>query len=222
LFPNSFSLQKLLLMKIAVVARELLKSEMQSKPVGSSVDFIWVEKPEQLHGIDADVFFDLEFEAGEQRINLLEQLLPKPVFINSVVETLSTINPSFIRINAWPGFLERKVCETAVSTKQSETGARAVFETMEWDCSFVPDTTGMISPRIIAMIINEAYHTFEAGVGTKAAIDMAMKLGTNYPYGPFEWSGRVGIKNIFALLSALAKNDPAYVISQALIDEAGI
>jgi 3-hydroxybutyryl-CoA dehydrogenase len=31
-------------------------------------------------------------------------------------------------------------------------------------------------------------------ISTKAEIDIAMKLGTNYPYGPFEWSEKSGWK----------------------------
>ena len=43
------------------------------------------------------------------------------------------------------------------------------------------------------MIINEAYFTWEAGTSTKEEIDIAMKLGTGYPYGPFEWGEKIGL-----------------------------
>jgi 3-hydroxyacyl-CoA dehydrogenase len=44
------------------------------------------------------------------------------------------------------------------------------------------------------MIINEAYFALEDNVSTKAETDIAMKLGTNYPYGPFEWGQLIGLK----------------------------
>ncbi len=47
-----------------------------------------------------------------------------------------------------------------------------------------------------------------------------MKLGTNYPYGPFEWAKLIGIKNIHSLLTALQKTDKRYIISKLLEAEA--
>ena len=69
------------------------------------------------------------------------------------------------------------------------------------------------------MIINEAYYTFEDDVSTKKEIDIAMKLGTNYPFGPFEWSEKIGLKNIYDLLLQLSKTDSRYTICQSLKKE---
>src|ERR1700710_2457559 len=49
--------------------------------------------------------------------------------------------------------------------------------------------------RVVAMIINEAYYALDAGVSSKESIDLAMKLGTGYPYGPFEWADRIGLRS---------------------------
>jgi 3-hydroxybutyryl-CoA dehydrogenase len=54
-------------------------------------------------------------------------------------------------------------------------------------------------------------------VSTKAAIDIAMKLGTNYPYGPFEWAEKIGLKNIFSLLQKLSLQDKRYQPAPALV-----
>ncbi|NOS93153.1 MAG: 3-hydroxyacyl-CoA dehydrogenase, partial [Cyclobacteriaceae bacterium] len=29
------------------------------------------------------------------------------------------------------------------------------------------------------------------------------KLGTNYPYGPFEWCNKIGIENVYHLLNTV-------------------
>ena len=42
------------------------------------------------------------------------------------------------------------------------------------------------------MIINEAFLALQEGVSTKEEINTAMKLGTNYPLGPFEWVEKIG------------------------------
>ena len=74
----------------------------------------------------------------------------------------------------------------------------------------------MITPRVIAMIINEAYFTLQAGVSTKEEIDTAMKLGTNYPYGPFEWADKIGLNRIKTLLQTLSKTDTRYLPAENL------
>ena len=55
---------------------------------------------------------------------------------------------------------------------------------------------GFITARVIAMIINEAFFALQENVSSKEEIDTAMRLGTNYPYGPFEWTKLIGIDKI--------------------------
>ena len=70
------------------------------------------------------------------------------------------------------------------------------------------------------MIINEAYFAKDENVSTEKEIDTAMKLGTNYPFGPFEWAQIIGIRNIYALLKTLNETDPRYKPSTLLEKEA--
>ena len=67
------------------------------------------------------------------------------------------------------------------------------------------------------MIINEGYFAVEDNVSSKAEIDTAMKLGTNYPYGPFEWAELIGLNNILGLLQKLNLTDTRYQPSQLLM-----
>ncbi len=165
--------------------------------------------------MDAAAFFSLhnheilpEFES-----------LKKPVFINSVVHTLADLGaPSNIfRINGWGTFLSRPVWEIA-GTATAEV--EAIFKSLNIKINFVKDEPGFISARVIAMIINEAYFAIEDKVSSKAEIDTAMKLGTNYPFGPFEWSSAIGNKNVLALLQQLYVTDSRYKPSELLIKEA--
>ena len=77
----------------------------------------------------------------------------------------------------------------------------------------VNDEPGFVSATVIAMIINEAFFAKAEEVSSEADIDTAMKLGTNYPYGPFEWSKKIGVKNIYALLKKLSATDGRYTPS---------
>jgi len=47
-----------------------------------------------------------------------------------------------------------------------------------------------------------------------------MKLGTNYPYGPFEWSNKIGLQKIYSLLKKLNEKERRYDIAPLLIEEA--
>ena len=124
--------------------------------------------------------------------------------------------PNVYRINGWPTFLNRSVWEIA-GAKTAEI--ELVFKALNIKINFVKDEPGFISARVIAMIINEAYFALEDNVSSKTEIDIAMKLGTNYPFGPFEWATQIGTGNIVSLLQQLYLNDNRYKPSQLLITE---
>lgn len=206
-------------MKISVLATVDQKKEIQSKPIGNGIEFSWTDDLDEWeYETGTDAFFDLVFINNPIRVKRLKQLLPKPVFINSVVDELDATDFNFIRVNGWPGFLQRPVWELAVSSEQHKETAARVFENLGWTACFAADTKGMVTARVIAMIVNEAYFALGAGISSKAEIDVAMKLGTNYPFGPFEWSEKIGLKNIYGLLHELEKTDPRYAPAPALTE----
>ena len=211
-------------MKLAILANATAKEEWLSKQSGSA-GLQWTNSLDELCAAQADAWFDLQFEYHPGRINKLAAL-QGPVFINSVIQPLidselPVENSEFIRINAWPTFLQRPLTEIAIADPFAETTVREVFSQLGWKYWIVPDVPGMISPRVIAMIINEAYFTLQAEVSSRAEIDTAMKLGTNYPFGPFEWGDKIGLQNIHALLTALSKTDMRYQPSEKLQQQAG-
>ena len=67
----------------------------------------------------------------------------------------------------------------------------------------VADTPGLVVARSVAMLINEAADAVQQGVCTPEAADAAMKLGVNYPAGPFEWLAQWRAAEVIALLDAL-------------------
>lgn len=60
-----------------------------------------------------------------------------------------------------------------------------------------------ILARILAALIVQATFAHERGVASKADIDIALKCGTNYPKGPFEWLDQIGPDNLRRLVDAL-------------------
>lgn len=143
----------------------------------------------------------------------------KPMLVNAVVKTLTELNApeNVVRINGWTGFLQRKTWEAAgtVNNEVKQIFAAAGKQLIE-----VADDPGLVAARSIAMIINEAYFALGEEVSTKEEIDTAMKLGTNYPFGPFEWAEKIGLTNIYQLLTALYLTGNRYSPAPLLQKEA--
>ena len=60
-----------------------------------------------------------------------------------------------------------------------------------------------IEARLLATIVNEATFAVTDGVAGPAAIDTAMRLGTNWPDGPLAWGERIGLASVVHTLDAL-------------------
>jgi 3-hydroxybutyryl-CoA dehydrogenase len=60
-----------------------------------------------------------------------------------------------------------------------------------------------IEARILAAIVNEAASAVADGVASPDAIDLAMRLGTNWPEGPLAWGERIGLVHVLHTLDAL-------------------
>ncbi|MDQ3881044.1 MAG: 3-hydroxyacyl-CoA dehydrogenase NAD-binding domain-containing protein [Chloroflexota bacterium] len=65
-----------------------------------------------------------------------------------------------------------------------------------------------IEDRIVATIINEAASAAGDAVATPADIDLAMRLGTNYPRGPLEWAEEIGLDLVVRTLEELHADAP--------------
>ena len=203
-------------MHIVIRASENQKLELLQKGFGDNVSVNWVDHlTEASH---ADAYFDLLFNDADVHSN--EFINDKPTFVHAVNALCTEINKSnYIRLNAWNGFLSRPVIELVCCDNDLKKIITEIFTQIGRSFVFVSDDYGLVSARIISMIINEAYYALEENVSTKEQIDIAMKLGTNYPYGPFEWSEKIGLQNVLALLQKLSNQNKRYTISGLLVNE---
>ena len=208
-------------MHLVVLSNADLKKELLTQTPEPVLKITWLTDLQQLtsHN-DADAYLDLLFENTQERIQILKSL-SAPVIINSVVDTLAATDAGFIRINGWPGFLHTAVLEASGTNDASQALTEQLFQQLGKTVSWVPDQVGFVTPRVVSAIINEAYFALEEGVSTKEEINTAMKLGTNYPYGPFEWAAITGLSNICQLLQKLSKKQARYQPSTLLVSEAG-
>lgn len=105
-------------------------------------------------------------------------------------------------IGIYPTFSAVKsieVTKTNLSDQNLSKCINELFENIYW----VEDRVGLINLRIISLIINEAYLVLQEKTADAKDIDIAMKLGTNYPFGPIEWSERIGLDLIYNVLQSM-------------------
>lgn len=205
-------------MKIAVIAGENEKEELLANGVMANTEILWINSPEKVPA-DCDCCIDLLFSNDPVRIQALSSLKTPLVIVNAVTNTLAGFPGHFIRINGWPSFLKRDTIEASCTLESMKVKAEEIFACFNKKISWTPDTPGFVSARIISTIINEAYLAWGEEVSTKAEIDTAMKSGTNYPYGPFEWSDKIGLAHVYHLLKTLSEKNKRYEPAEKLTKE---
>ena len=81
--------------------------------------------------------------------------------------------------------------------------AGSLVERLGKESAVVKDAPGLVFPRILSLIINEAARSLDEGVATAEEIDVALRLGTNYPQGPLRWADEIGLDEVLAVLEGL-------------------
>jgi 3-hydroxybutyryl-CoA dehydrogenase len=207
-------------MQIVIIADEPLRQELLSNGLADGVEIVWKDSESFLYDHTyADAIIDLLFVNDTERIQTLKQCLPKLIVINSVQNNLLETDPAFVRINGWPTFLNSNLIEASFRNEELKQKAEELFSLFNKKFEWLPDEAGFITPRVVSNIINEAFLSLEEGVSTKDDINTAMKLGTAYPYGPFEWAEKIGVQNIVTLLEKLSKKQSRYKPAELLVQE---
>lgn len=193
---------------IAVWASAAQKLELEQ--LGSDWEFTWLKAVNE-RCENAMAYFVL------QDVKLFDDTgIKVPIFVNSVVHTLAELgNDRWIRINGWSGFLQRKSWEGAGTISDA---AIEVMAGLNVKLLPVTDEPGLIAARTIAMLINEAWFAWSDGVSSREEIDIAMRLGTNYPFGLFEWGEKIGLDKVVQLLDRLQQQSSRYIPCNVLKD----
>jgi 3-hydroxybutyryl-CoA dehydrogenase len=195
-------------MKIGIIGSEKAVREWQSR-LDAPSSFACLQDTQEHR--DCHVLLDLDFDKHPERLREYASNDRTLFLLNAVECTLEQAyahcqlvhsGQRMLGINAWPICLERPELEAtnpfSIQVEPHELEACG-FESVR----FCDSRVGMITPRIISMIINEAHYTVQEGTADSSAIDTAMKLGTNYPKGPFEWLSVWGLERVYPLLEAL-------------------
>jgi 3-hydroxybutyryl-CoA dehydrogenase len=216
-------------MKILVIGNAAHFAECRKK-LGDSHNYTFVslhQEAEKILGV-SDVVFDFIIDSNRDALEMYAKQ-KVTVFLNTYKLTLNKLVEDqeseplclFFGFNGIPTFFDREILEVSAWRHQDPIQLEKICKSLGTQYELVGDQVGFVTARVIAMIINEAYMTVHEGIAARSDVDLAIKLGTNYPYGPFEWCERIGIQHVYQLLEALHNEtkDERYTICPLLLEE---
>jgi 3-hydroxybutyryl-CoA dehydrogenase len=198
-------------MKILLRGEKIVTNELKQKLTTAEVTEIQDSDNPKIDLSVFDMIFDLSIDENSNALKYYASLKNMPVFVGAVKTQLAAVANLYgreilctlIGINDLPTFINRSLAEVSLLNKTDEPTLQQIMLNLGWEYKLVQDRVGMVTPRIIMMIINEACYTLQEGTASMQDIDTSMKLGTNYPFGPFEWADRIGIKHVYETLKAV-------------------
>jgi 3-hydroxybutyryl-CoA dehydrogenase len=183
-------------MNILVIGEQVNLAECRQK-FGDKHEYSWVEEHRdaekflQSNGLVFD--FIIEEEPHQFEIYCSNT---STVFLNTCKVSLGELvrlvgNPASAKIfgfNGFPTFLNRDVLEVSLWNPDDESALKKICEDLKTDFLLVDDRIGLVTPRVICMIINEAYYAVQDGTAGQCR---SCETQTNYLW-PFEWCDRMG------------------------------
>lgn len=172
---------------------------------------------------------NVDIETKKKNLQKLDQTLPPTAAIVSSSVTVSASEQAgwiqhrhrLVGFGALPTFSDQPLVEvapTVYSPTETVEVVQKFFHSLGKQCEYVQDRVGLVFPRILCQLVNEACFALQEDVASPQDLDTAMKLGVNHPYGPIEWADRIGFSNVYAVLSALENDlrDDRYRIAPLL------
>ncbi|MCQ5364853.1 3-hydroxyacyl-CoA dehydrogenase [Anoxybacillus salavatliensis] len=175
----------------ATRAQEALKYFTDMKSALKNADLVIEAVPEKRE-IKRNVFEQLEQYAPSHCYFATNTSTMSPTEIGSYtkrpekVAAMHFFNP----VHKMPLVEIARGLETADETIEV---IKEVAHQMGKETVVVNEFPGFVTSRISAMIGNEAFYMLQEGVASPEEIDKAIKLGLNFPMGPFELGDLVGL-----------------------------
>ena len=149
----------------------------------------------------------------EQYLRNLGKSSPQTMLLTLALVTSTTLAASWVlhpeRVVGFcvvPPIPLEGMVEVAKGLQTAEsalTRATEFWQSLGQETVLVADGPGLIRARTVCCLINEAASALLEGVASAEDIDLAMKLGTNYPHGPLEWADHIGLDAVLGVMTAL-------------------
>lgn len=169
------------------------------------------------HLADTEIVIEMHNESAPAKQELLLAMsatLPEDALIlTSALATSATQAASWISrpervvgFGMLPPVPDHGLIELARAMQTDEESlirAELFWRGLGQETVLVSDGPGLVRGRIVCCLINEATTALMEGVASPEDIDMAMRLGTNYPHGPLAWGDMIGLDAVLGTMTGL-------------------
>jgi 3-hydroxybutyryl-CoA dehydrogenase len=204
--------------RLAILGTSRLAQDWLALSNEKGIDASLVGDPAQLAPA-VSLVIDTSAGGEDGKRNILQKLdntlPPSTVILTSCLGWSTTLMASWTkqpdRIVGFATFYplkDRKLIEVSAGMRTSGAAlqqAQDYIKSLGKETVKVKDAAGLIFPRILSLIINEAARSLEEGVAQADEIDVAMRLGVNYPIGPLRWADQVGLDEVLTVLEGLQR-----------------
>lgn len=157
---------------------------------------------------------NVDLEQKRRNLALLDEVLPATTaIVSSSVTVSATEQASWIKhkyrlagCSVLPTLANRPLVEIAPTVFTPAETVRVVqtfFRSVGKEIELVQDRIGMVFPRILCQMVNEAAFALQEEIASPQDLDMAMTIGARFPVGPIAWAEKIGLKQVHAVLEAL-------------------
>ncbi|OGU25330.1 MAG: hypothetical protein A2X66_02005 [Ignavibacteria bacterium GWA2_54_16] len=160
---------------------------------------------------------NVDLDQKRRNLEMLDKVLPSTTaIVSSSITVTATEQASWIRhkvrlvgCSALPTLGDKPLIEIAPTVFSPGATVQVVqtfFRSIGKDIELVQDRIGMVFPRILCRVINEAAFALQEEIALPHDLDQAMVVAAGFPVGPIAWAERIGITQVYAVLKSLNRD----------------
>jgi 3-hydroxybutyryl-CoA dehydrogenase len=173
-----------------------------------------------VHALDEapriDLIIDLHVRMSKKRRLIIGDVIADinneaPILCNTVATTATELTSRIgadhriVGLAALPGLIESAVVEISFPYGAKHGHQEIIsdfFASIGKRMEVVRDEVGMVTPRVLAVMINEAVLVCQQDLVGQEALD-ALMAAVMRGDGPLSWGRRIGWRNVYTILSAM-------------------